>query len=146
MDRAAVQNRAVTDGDMAANQGRELVAGNVDDGVILNIGVVTDANVKDIAAQDAVEPDARMVADLYVTDNMRAILDKCSFSYLRANAFVCPDHKILSISQEVRKESALQRAALELSTGESDLYILTPLVWKDKKVAHAASRSQVDTL
>jgi len=66
----------------------------VEDGVVLNVGVVADADLVDVAAEDGVHPDAGMLADDDVANELRGIVDVAGFGELRGDAFVGADHSL----------------------------------------------------
>lgn len=73
-DKTFVANCAgVNDGGMAdrdiVSKNAGVVVGEVEDGVVLNIAVVTDNDAIDIAAKDGIVPDAGMVTERHVTED-----------------------------------------------------------------------------
>src|SRR5262245_48776198 len=79
LDGTTMEDDAVADGDTIADARGKLPAGDVNDAVVLNVAAMADLYGIDIAAQDTVKPHARMLADLYIPDNLCAFFDKCSF-------------------------------------------------------------------
>jgi hypothetical protein len=75
---------------------REPSLRHVNDRVVLDVGVLTDSYMVTIAAQDAIEPDAGVLADVDVANYVRAFGDECAPGYLRADAFVRDDHRLIS--------------------------------------------------
>jgi hypothetical protein len=61
-DGAGVDNRAVADGDPITDEAWKFI-GEMQDGVVLNVGVMADDDAIDVAAQDGVIPDAGMIAE-----------------------------------------------------------------------------------
>ena len=61
---------------------RMAVAGDVQDGCVLDVRVFADANVINIPADDRVKPDARVLANLNVAYNLGALFNKCTFPEL----------------------------------------------------------------
>ncbi len=68
---AAVHDRPVSDGDLAAEDRRKTIRGHMQGGLVLNIGPLTDPDPLDVTAQYRAEEDARVLADLDVTDQSR---------------------------------------------------------------------------
>src|SRR5262249_20664298 len=73
---AAVQARAVADGDVVADLGGVLVERDVDHRAVLNVGARADADRVVVAAQHRAEPYARQRPDLDATDDDRAGRDE----------------------------------------------------------------------
>ena len=48
---------------------------DVDDGAVLDVRAAADANPVHVAADDRVHPDAALLADLHVADDLRAVVD-----------------------------------------------------------------------
>jgi hypothetical protein len=63
LDGAAVQGDVVADSDLVAENERVGALHNVEDGAILDVGAGADADVVDVAADDAAEPDAGVLAE-----------------------------------------------------------------------------------
>lgn len=64
----------------------------VENAVVLNIGIVSDADLVDIAAEDGVHPDAGVLPDDDVADELGGIVDVGSFGELGSDASVGADH------------------------------------------------------
>ena len=64
----------MTDRDAVAD-GAGGVGVDVDDGRVLHVRIVADADVVDVAAQDGVEPDVRVAAQEHAADDGRARRD-----------------------------------------------------------------------
>jgi hypothetical protein len=64
----------------------------VEDGVVLDIGVVANADLVDIAAEDGIHPDAGVFADDDVADELGGVIDVSSGGELGSDAFVGADH------------------------------------------------------
>ena len=75
MNRAAVQNRGVSDRHLVADARRVRAAHHVNDGAVLNIRPIADPDRVDVAANDDVHPDAALLADFDVSDDLRALVD-----------------------------------------------------------------------
>src|SRR5690349_14504609 len=84
----------MSDGDMIADNRGKLVTGDMNNRAILHVGMMPDANGKNIAAQDTIEPYARLFANLHVADDVRAVFDKGASGDLRQNTFEGINHKI----------------------------------------------------
>ena len=65
----AVDGDVVSDGNIVADGDGALLIERVEDGSVLNVDMVADADAVDVAAQHGVEPDAATVADDGVTDD-----------------------------------------------------------------------------
>jgi hypothetical protein len=65
----------VSDGNIISYDRRVGIARNVNYGPILNIRMMPDANVINVAANYAIEPDAGMFADFNVADDLRALVN-----------------------------------------------------------------------
>src|SRR5687767_8732235 len=72
LDSATVQNDRVSDGDAVADVEREFTVVDMEDGVVLDVAIVTDADGVDIAAQGSVAPDAGTLADFHIADDLGA--------------------------------------------------------------------------
>ena len=81
-DGAGVDDGGVADSDVVADDAGIFI-GKVEDGVVLNVGVVTDDDTVDVAASDGVVPDAGVVADGDVAENDRASGDVNIFAESR---------------------------------------------------------------
>jgi hypothetical protein len=67
-----MQYCGVSDGDAIANQAGILLAIHMDDGVVLNAGFVTDADVIYVAAYGDVWPDAGALTNYNIADDLSA--------------------------------------------------------------------------
>jgi hypothetical protein len=67
----------------------------VEDAVVLNVGIVADADLVDIAAEDRVHPDAGVFAKNDVADELGGVVDVASVGELGRDAFVGADHGYL---------------------------------------------------
>src|SRR5262245_11406557 len=76
---ASVKHCGMADGHALPDDGCKSATGHVDHRVVLDIRAVTDADVIAVAAQNAVEPDARVLAQLNVANYLRAGRDKRIF-------------------------------------------------------------------
>src|SRR5205814_1521739 len=74
-DRAAVHHHSVPNGHIILENQRARILHDMPDRAVLNIRVLANADVVDIAPDDTVVPDARMVADFHVADNLSAVGD-----------------------------------------------------------------------
>ena len=66
----------------------------VEDAVVLNVGVVADADLMDVTAEDGVHPDAGVFAEHDVADELGGVVDVASVGELGGDAFVGEDHRI----------------------------------------------------
>ena len=69
LDGAAVERDGVADGDVVAEDERVLVAHDVEDATVLNVGARANADVVDVAANHGAGPDTRVFADDHVADD-----------------------------------------------------------------------------
>src|SRR5262249_22988443 len=83
----------VSDGDIFSEVHAVFLFHAVQDATVLHVGVRTDADLMHITAQDCVHPDAGVLAEHHVTDDLRRYIDETgcrdggSFSFERANHF-----------------------------------------------------------
>jgi hypothetical protein len=75
LDAARVQDRAMADDDVGAHDARYVVA-DAQHGAILDVRSRTDRHARDVAAQNAAVPNARVGADAYVADEARPRSDE----------------------------------------------------------------------
>ncbi len=73
-ERAGVDDGGMADGDVIADQAWEIVR-EMKDGVVLDIGMVSDDDAIDVAAHDGVIPDARTGPELYIPKHGGATCD-----------------------------------------------------------------------
>jgi len=69
-----VEHDAMTDRDAVAEDRRPAVVADVDHRKVLDVRSSTDAHALDVAADHALEPDARLGADLDVADHVRGLV------------------------------------------------------------------------
>ena len=65
---------------------------NVNDCSVLNIRALAYSNVITIASQHAIEPNARVIANVNVADDMSAFCDESCLGNLRRDPFVRTNH------------------------------------------------------
>ena len=65
---AGVDDGGVTDGDVASEDARKII-GEMQDGVVLNVGVFADDDAVDVAAEDGVIPNTGMRAEGDITED-----------------------------------------------------------------------------
>src|SRR5881396_209661 len=97
LDRATVKHDAVPYRDVILENKWILGLHDVADRAVLNIGVLADANEMNVAANDAVVPDAGMVLNLNVSDDLGAFRNVNSLSQLRPFALILVQHSTLRI-------------------------------------------------
>jgi hypothetical protein len=66
----------------------------MEDGVVLNVGIVADADLVDVAAEDGVHPDAGVFAEDYVADELGGVVNVAGVGELGSDVFVGADHGI----------------------------------------------------
>ncbi len=94
LDRAAVQHYGVTYGYAVADDRRKTPLRYVNDCAVLYVCAVTDFDVIAITSQDAVEPNARVLADVHIADDAGAFRDERCPGNLWADSFVRSDHRV----------------------------------------------------
>jgi hypothetical protein len=82
----------MADRDVIADVDSEFSFHAMEDAVVLNVGVVADAYLVDVAAEDGVHPDAGVFADDNVSDELGGVVDVGGFGELGCDAFVGADH------------------------------------------------------
>ena len=70
-DSTGVKDRAVADGHVIAENAGELI-GEMQDGVILDVGMVADGDAINVSARDGVIPNTGVIAHGHVAENHRA--------------------------------------------------------------------------
>ena len=91
-DGAAVEDGVVAYGDIVANVDAVLFFHAVEDAVVLNVGIVADADLVDVAAEHRVHPDAGVFAENDVADELGGVVDVAGVGELGSDAFVGADH------------------------------------------------------
>src|SRR5262245_762 len=91
-DDTAMKHGSMSNAYVVLENQRVFAFHDVTDGSVLDVCVFTDANVVYIAANDAVEPHARMIANLYIADDLGALSDEDAFSQLRPLSLVFMQH------------------------------------------------------
>jgi hypothetical protein len=92
-DGASVKNDGVADGDVVAYVDSILLFHAMEDGVVLDVGVVPDADLVYVATENSVHPDAGMLTHGHVSDQLRGFVDVAGFGELGSDAFVRADHE-----------------------------------------------------
>ena len=95
---ATVEDGVVAYSDVVADVDAVLFFHAVEDAVVLNVGVVADANLVNVAAQDRVHPDAGVFAENDVADELGGVVDVAGVGKLRSDAFVGADHAFVRCS------------------------------------------------
>src|SRR5260370_41856418 len=81
----------MADGHVIAKNQRILIAHDVADRTVLNVGPRADANVVHVAANHGTRPDARIFANHHVADNDRSGVDVSRSRDLRTLTTIRPD-------------------------------------------------------
>ena len=76
-DVAAVQRHTVTDGDFFFQNRRLLARARVQHAVVLHVGAIADADIEHVATHDCAEPNGRLLADVDVANDLRALSYEC---------------------------------------------------------------------
>ena len=98
-DEAGIFNNAAVDGGVVANRDpiadddRIAMAHSVEHGAVLHVGVGTDGNGVDVAAHDGVHPDAGMLTQGYVADDLGRWIDVTGLGDDREFALIGTNHK-----------------------------------------------------
>src|SRR5215510_3721847 len=62
----------MSNGYLLLNDRRVRAIANVDNGVVLDVGAIADADVKNVAANRAIAPDRRLLAEMHVANYLSA--------------------------------------------------------------------------
>src|ERR1035437_1595525 len=89
---AAVQDGVVAHADVVAQVDAVLFFHAVEDTVVLNVGIVADADLVNVAAEDGVHPDAGVFAEDDVADQLGGVVDIAGVGELWGDALVRADH------------------------------------------------------
>jgi hypothetical protein len=92
-----VEDGVVAYGDIVADVDAVLFFHAVEDAVVLNVGIVADADLMYIAAEDRVHPDAGVFAENDVADELGGVVDVAGVGELGSDAFVGADHGYLML-------------------------------------------------
>src|SRR5437763_66115 len=76
----------MTDGDFVFENRRLLSCACVQHAVVLHVGAIADADVEHVAAHDCAKPNRRLLADVHVANDLRAVSYESGFLNLRVNA------------------------------------------------------------
>ena len=85
-DMAAVERDIVPDGDIVADLDRGLLIEGVEDGAVLDIDVVADADGIDVTAEDGVEPDTAALPEDDISDDGSVDSEEAVLTDLRRDA------------------------------------------------------------
>jgi hypothetical protein len=66
----------------------------MENAVVLNIRIVADPNPVDVAAENSVHPDARVLTDDHIPDELGGVVNVAGVGKLRSGAFVGADHRL----------------------------------------------------
>jgi hypothetical protein len=94
LDVAAVQRDVVPDRHLVFKYGRVRAVRDVYDGSVLYVRAVAYPDVEHVAAHDRAEPHRRLLADMNVSDDLRAVFDKRGRVNLRVLASERSNHKL----------------------------------------------------
>jgi hypothetical protein len=89
---ATVEYSVVANGDIVANEDAVFSFHAMEDAVVLNVGVVADADLVNVAAEDRVHPDAGVLAEDDVANELGRVVDVAGVGELGSDAFVRADH------------------------------------------------------
>ena len=79
LDNAAMKHRTMGNADIVLQNQREFIFHDVHNGSVLDICVFTDANIMHITADDAVEPNAGVIANFDIADNLGTLGNEDAF-------------------------------------------------------------------
>ena len=85
---ASVEDGVVADRDVVADIDAILFFHAVERAAVLNIGIVPDANLVHVAAQHGVHPDAGVLAENHVADDLGRVVDVAGVGNLGSDAFM----------------------------------------------------------
>jgi hypothetical protein len=88
-----MKHHAVTHSHVIVKNKGILVLHHVQDAAVLDIGVFSNADVVNIAANNGVKPHTGVISDLHIANNLRPVGDEDPISKLREFAFVVQQHK-----------------------------------------------------
>ena len=91
-DDAPMQHSSVTNRDVVPQNQGTLVPHRVTDAAVLEVRILSDPNDVAVTADDAVEPEARIIADLDVTYDLRALCNKHPLANFRSFSLVLVQH------------------------------------------------------
>jgi hypothetical protein len=100
LDRAAVQHYSVADRHVVVKNKGILILHDVTYRTVLNVCVAADADVMDITANDAVVPNAGVITDNNVSDDLRALGNVDALTDLGPLSFVLVQHFPLRIKSQ----------------------------------------------
>ena len=95
---ATVEYSVMANGDIVANVNAVLFFHTMEHAVVLNVGIVADADLVDVAAEDRVHPDAGVFAENDVADELGGVVDVAGVGELGSDAFVGADHGLFRCS------------------------------------------------
>jgi hypothetical protein len=113
----------------------------VEGAAVLNVGVVADANFVDVAAEYGVHPDAGVLAENDVADDLGGIVDVTGVGDLGSDAFVRADH--MEIVTIPRREVRLQKSDCRSKTAgplENWLQGIPERTWEKLAIYNPAVR------
>ncbi len=87
-----MKNDAVAYGDVVAEVDSKFFFHAVEDAVVLDVGIVADANLMDVAAKDGVHPNAGVLAEHDVADELGRVVYVAGVGELGSDALVGSDH------------------------------------------------------
>ena len=85
-DMAAVERDIVPDGDIVTDLDRGLLIEGMEDGAVLDIHIVADADGVDVTAEDGVEPDAAALPEDDISDDGSVDSEEAVLTDLRRDA------------------------------------------------------------
>src|SRR5438874_11323554 len=109
-DVAAVQRHAVSDGDFIFKNCWLLARTCMQHAVVLHVRAIANTDVEHIAAHDRAEPNGRLLANVHVANDLRAVSYESGFVNLRMNTAKRSDHDSLPPDQKLSLQKFKRRS------------------------------------
>jgi hypothetical protein len=106
MNRTRMRDDIVGNRHTVAKKGRNAATEHMNRRVILDIDAVADANVTDVAPHDGVKPDTRLIPNVHIADDMRALLNVGAGADLGCDAVMRQNHAVSPIRRAYIKALA----------------------------------------
>ena len=105
-DSAAMQRDRVADGDPVTHGDAVFVAHAVEHAAILHVGVFSNADGKDVTADNGIHPDAGVFANLHVADDLGGLIDITRIVNARRDPLIRAKHKVEFLKVTRAEESS----------------------------------------
>ena len=83
----------MADGDFFFKDCGLLAGARVNDAVVLDVRAIADPDIEHVSAHNGAEPDGRLLADVHIADDLRAVGDESGFVNLRMNSAKGSNHR-----------------------------------------------------